>query len=234
MNPLLSHEIPPAAAWSVTIRAGRELRLTALGPRANCSTLIFAAHDPVDRLNIPDTLKAQLSARIHPPMVLMSDRGTALVSVTGSSSDWHDCLTGHSLPAHVEAFGPTSYQADRNDWRRSARFGLLAELVKHGRGPADLHGCVNFFSRVGIAEDGVGSLRFVPGADAGGDWVRLRTEQDVLVVCSTAPHPLDPVWAPAAVRADIGPAASYGPDDPSMTWRPESARALLATKEILV
>ncbi|MGZ6790900.1 MAG: DUF1989 domain-containing protein, partial [Mycobacteriaceae bacterium] len=74
MSALLSHDVPGGAAWSVAVRAGREVRLTALGDGASCSTLIYSDKD-VDRLNIPDTLKAQMSARVHAPMVLMSDRG---------------------------------------------------------------------------------------------------------------------------------------------------------------
>ncbi|TVT26882.1 DUF1989 domain-containing protein [Amycolatopsis rhizosphaerae] len=230
---LLSHEIPGGAAWSVLIRAGRELRLTALGAGANCSTLLFAAHHPVDRLNVPDTLKAQMSARIRPPMVLMSDRGTALCSVTGSSLDWHDALCGHSCDPHVARFGPSAYTGDRNQWRRSARAGLLGELRKHGRGPADLHACVNFFSKAATSGDPRGSLAFVPGHAADGDWVSLRAELDLLVVLSTSPHPLDPRWAPAAVRAEVSTAPPVGEDDPSRTFRAESARALRAAREVL-
>lgn len=228
---LLSHDVPPAAAWSLRLRAGRVLRLTALDEGAACSTLVLAAGDPVDRLNVPDTLKAQMSARIRPPMVLMSDRGTALASVTGSSLDWHDCLTGHSLDAHVERFGPSSYGTDRNDWRRSARSGFLSELRKHGRGPADLHGCVNFFAKVAIAPDG--RFSHEPGHAVAGDWVTLRAEQDLLLVFSTAPHPLSAAWTPGAVRAEVEPGQPYGPDDPSVTHRPESARALAAAQAVL-
>jgi uncharacterized protein YcgI (DUF1989 family) len=229
---ILSHDIPAAAAWSLTLRAGRLLRLTALEDGAVCSTLIFAAADPVDRLNIPDTLKAQMSARIRPPMVLMSDRGAALGSVTGSSLDWHDCLTGHSTERHVGASDrATSYATDGNDWRRSARHGFLSELRKHGRGPADLHGCVAFFAKVAIGDDG--QLDYVPGHGRTGDWVTLRAEQDLLLVCSTAPHPMDPRWAPGPVRAEVEAAEPYGPDDPSVTFRPESARALAAAAAVL-
>jgi uncharacterized protein YcgI (DUF1989 family) len=223
---ILSHEIPGASAWSLPLPAGRVLRLTALDDGAVCSTLIFAASDPVDRLNIPDTLKAQMSARIRPPMVLMSDRGAGLCSVTGSSLDWHDCLTGHSLAPHVEAFGPSSYATDRNDWRRSARSGLLSELRKHGRGPADLHACVNFFAKVAIGDDG--RFRYDAQHARAGDWVTLRAEQDLLLICSTAPHAMSPVWAPGRVRAEVTDGEPYGDDDPSVTFRPESARALAA------
>jgi urea carboxylase-associated protein 2 len=228
---LLDHEIPAGGYWSLALRAGRELRLTAVDDGAACATLVFAHRDPVDRLNVPDTLKAQMSARIRPPMVLMSDRGTALASVTGSSLDWHDCLTGHSLDAHVEPFGLSSYATDRNDWRRSARSGLLSELRKHGRGPGDLHACVNFFAKVAIGTDG--ELVHVPDHAVAGDWVTLRVEQDLLVVLSTAPHPMSTGWAPGAVRAEVLTGAPYGPDDPSVTFRPESARALANAEAVL-
>jgi hypothetical protein len=228
---ILDHTIPADGYWSLEVRAGRVLRLTALDDGAVCSALIFAAGHPVDRLNIPDTLKAQMSARIAPPMVLMSDRGAALASVTGSSLDWHDCLTGHSLDRHASGFGPSSYGADRNDWRRSARYGFLSELRKHGRGPADLHACVNFFAKVAIGPDG--GFGYEPGHATSGDWVTLRAEQDLLLVFSTAPHPLAPEWAPGAVRATVEAGRPYGADDPSVTFRPESARALAAAQAVL-
>jgi uncharacterized protein len=230
MTALLTHDVPGGAAWSVQVRAGRVLRLTALGDGANCSTLVYPAADPVDRMNVPDTLKAQMSGRIHPPMVLMSDRGVGLASVVGASSDWHDALGGHSLDQHVAPFGRTSYQADRNDWRRSARVGLVSELTKHGRSAADLHACVNFFAKV--ATDDGGTLTWVPNHSGTGDWVALRAEVDLLIVLSTAPHPMDPEWSPAPVRAVIEPGEPYGEDDPSVLFRAESARALAAARAV--
>lgn len=230
MSVLLTHDVPGGAAWSVLVRAGRVLRLTALADGGNCSSLVYPAADPVDRMNVPDTLKAQMSARIHPPMVLMSDRGVGLASVVDASSDWHDALGGHSLDHHVEPFGPTSYQADRNDWRRSARVGLVSELTKHGRTAADLHACVNFFAKVATGDDG--TLTWVPNHSRAGDWVALRAEVDLLVVLSTAPHPMDPQWSPAPVRAEVEPGGPYGEDDPSVLFRAESARALAAARAV--
>ena len=48
-----------------------------------------------------------------------------------------------------------------------------------------------------------------------GDWVTLRAEVDLLVVLSTAPHPLDPSWSPArrARRGRHRP-MPVGADDP--------------------
>lgn len=191
----MKHEIPGDAAWSVPVRAGRALTLTALADDANASMLIIGA-DRLDRLNIPDTLKSQMTARIHAGLVLMSDRGLALATVTASSLDWHDCLTGF-VPSHL----------------------LLLELAKHGLGVADLHGCINFFTKVGITAEA--GLAFVPGHAGAGDNVTLRADQDLLVFVSTAPHPLSASPA-GGIGVQIGMAES---DDPA-GLRPEALRAL--------
>jgi urea carboxylase-associated protein 2 len=231
------YEIPGGAAYSLRLRRHRALTLTCLGDGANVSMLVYAADNPVDRLNIPDTLKAQMSARIAAPMVLMSDLGRALASVTGSSLDWHDAVTGHSLDAQVEQrHGPSSYAAHANGWRRSARAGLLDELWKHGLGARDLHANINWFSKVAPAADARGTLEYVPGHAVAGDWATLRAEQDLLLVLSTAPHPLDPAetWRPSGVRLTIEPVAAPAGDDPSRTHRAESARALAVTERSLL
>ena len=217
---LLTHTVPPGAAWSQQVARGRTITFTAEADRANVSLLVFAAGHRTDRMNIPDTLKAQYSACLKPPMVLMSDRGVGLASMTGSSLSWHDALCGHGL----SGYGESSYATDRNGWRRSARTGLLSELRKHGRSEADLHATVNLFSKVAL-DEGAG-LSFAQDHAHAGDWVTLRSEVDLLLVLSTAPHPLDAIWDPAAVTVELAPAARVAGDDPSRTFRAESARAL--------
>ena len=230
MTALFEHTIPPGAAWSVRVARGRQIHFAAAADRANCSLLVFAASDPVDRLNVPDTLKAQYSARVRPPMVLMSDRGTSLASMTGSSLDWHDALCGHGLELHADRHGRSSYAMHRNEWRRSARTGLLSELRKNGRDENHLHATVNLFSKVAVNADA--GFRFVPDHSRTGDWVTLRADLDLLLVASTAPHPLDPKWSPAPVNIAIGPAAPVADDDPSRTWRAETARALEQSERV--
>jgi urea carboxylase-associated protein 2 len=226
---LLDETVPGGAAWSAVVTAHRVVRLDALAADANASMLLYAARRPWERLCVPDTLKAQMSACVHAPMVLMSDAGKALVSMTGSSLPWHDALTGHSTQQQVDArFGDSSYATDGNAWRRSARTGLLCELAKHGLGERDLHATVNLFTKVAPARDESGSLSYVAGHSAAGDWVELRTEDDVLVVLSTAPHPLDPTerWSPSGVRVSVHATVRPPRDDPSRLFRQESARAL--------
>jgi uncharacterized protein len=184
----VKHDIPASAAWSAPVRAGRSITLTALADGANASVLIIGA-DRLDRLNIPDTLKSQMSARIRAGLVLMSDRGLALATVVASTLDWHDCLTG---------FG-------------SERL-LTIELAKHGFGPADLHGCINFFSKVSIADDSRASLSYEPDHARAGDTVTLRAEQDLLLFISTAPHPLADRPTAGLTRSDQ-PGASLAPSE---------------------
>jgi uncharacterized protein YcgI (DUF1989 family) len=228
------HEIAGGAAWSAPIRAGRTITFTAQGSDANLSTLLLGA-DRLDRMNLPDTLKAQLSACIVPPMVLMSDRGLALASVVSSSLDWHDALTGFGHEEHLRRFGPTSYGTDRNGRRRSARTGLVSELAKHGLGEADLHGCVNFFSKVAISEDSRCSLAYASGHSRNGDQVTLRTAQDVLLVCAASPHPMNPSpYDPPAVLVEVAFAGEVRGDDPSARFRPETARVLSQTRKALL
>lgn len=227
------HELPGDAAWSTTVPAGRAITLTALGPDANASVLLFAA-DRLDRLNVPDTLKAQMSACLRPPMTLMSDRGLALASVTSSTLDWHDCLTGLSHDAHLERFAPTSYQEDRNAWRRPARSEVLLELYKHGLGESDLHGCVNFFTRVDIADDASASLAWRAGHAVAGDTVTLRSELDLLLVLSTAQHPLASFEHPVAgVEVAVAPAGPGTADDSGLWFRDETARSLEMSRRVL-
>lgn len=222
-------EIPGGAAESLRLRRHRRLTLTCLGDGANVSLLIYGLDDPTERLNVPDTLKAQMTAKIAAPMALISDMGRALASVTGSSLDWHDAITGHGLPGTLEGrLGASSYAADANGWRRDARPALLDELWKHGLDRRDLHANLNLFSKVAPAGDARGTLAYVPGHAAAGDWITLRAELDLLIVLSTAPHPLDPAtsWPPAGIRLEVAEGPAPGAEDPVRIWRAETARAL--------
>jgi uncharacterized protein YcgI (DUF1989 family) len=216
---LYSHDIPGGSAWSTPVRAGRLITATALGQGANLSVLLLGS-DRLDRLNVPDTLKAQMSACIRAPMVLMSDRGLALASVVASSLDWHDALCGY---AHDRSPDDLNRQGISGD-------ALIIELAKHGLGEVDLHGCVNFFSKVDVDEQG--ALRFLTGHGRTGDTVTLRTEQDLLMIGAAVPHPMDEskVHAPAGVRVQVALAAPPTANDEPARFRPESGRALEQTR----
>ncbi len=233
MNPLHSETLPGGAMWSMVIPRHRLVRLTALAPRANVAALAYRARQPLDRLNIPDTLKALHTARITRGHVLMTDMGHALASIVDDTLGWHDPLGGCGNAAQIEArYGAHRYQEFRNDWHRNAQDNFLVELGKHGLGLRDLVANVNFFSKV-VADD-EGRLSFVEDHCPAGASVALRTEMDVLLVLSNTPHPLAPAgeYPRVEVKLEIVPAYPPGDDDFCRTFRPECARTLALTERL--
>ena len=231
--PILDETLRGGAMRSLVVRRGTLLRLTDLAGGANIAALFFNAADPLERYNMPDTLKAQHTAYLTRGFVLYSDMGRVLLSVVADPCGWHDTLCGVTTARSTAAkYGSSSYQRDRNEFRRNGRDNLLVELGKHGLGKRDLSANVNFFSKVTVDEDG--GLHFRPGNSRPGASVDLRAEMDVLAVLSTTPHPLDPssVYAPSPVRLQVLRAAPPGPDDFCRNFRPENVRGFQNTESL--
>ncbi|HMJ13083.1 MAG TPA: urea amidolyase associated protein UAAP1 [Polyangiaceae bacterium] len=228
---LLEERLRGGQAWSRRLRRGQVLRIVDLDARACVSALFYNARDPLERYNMPDTLKAQYTAFLTRGRVLYSDMGRVLCSVIGDTAGWHDTITGmgDAQALHANA-GAGSYQELRNDFHRNARDNFLVELGKHGLGKRDIVANVNFFVRAAVASDGAltwRELRRAPGA-----YVDLRFEMDTLAVLSNTPHPLDPggKYAPPDVALVIWQGAAPLPDDPCRMSRPENARGFALTE----
>jgi urea carboxylase-associated protein 2 len=222
--------LPGAATWSAVLRRGFALELEDLDGGANVALLLLDAHRPTERLNVPDSLKAQHVARVTAGVALYSDMGRVLASVIEDTCGWHDPLCGHGRQGDLEArYGPSSFAADSNAVRRGAREEFVLELAKHGLGRRDLAATVNLFSKVTVDE--AGGLVWHPGASARGSRVVLRADSDVLVLLNSAPHPLDesPVWMPKPVALAVREVGPAGPDDPVRLACPENERGLAAT-----
>ncbi|MDD5200787.1 MAG: urea carboxylase-associated family protein [Terrimicrobiaceae bacterium] len=233
--PLFEETLPGGAMWSMIIPRRRLVRLTALDVGANLSALLYNARQPLDRLNIPDTLKALHTAKLTRGHILMSDMGHALASIVEDTLGWHDPLGGHSTAEHIRAkYGEHGYQDYRNDWYRNAHDHFLVELGKHGLGLRDIVANVNFFSKVAVDDDG--RLHFVADHCSSGTAVTLRTEMDVLLVLSNTPHPLAPAgkYPRAAVKIEIEPADPPDADDLCRNFRPECARTLALTQRLSI
>lgn len=224
---LFSEIVPGGGHWSWRLRRGTALRFVALDERANVSLVLYAAHDPLERYNMPDSLKAQHTAHYHAGHVLMSDMGRALASFTHDSLGWHDPLGALLDTPTMEAkYGVRRYETHRNAMQRSGRDGLLIETGKHGLTQRDQIAPVNLFSKVVV--DAEGRFAFDAERSVKGASVELRMDLDVIVAISTAPHPLDP--RPGYAPGKVGIAAwKRGPapaDDICRRFRPECARAL--------
>lgn len=230
---LFEEILPGGAMWSMPIARHRLVRFTALAPGANLAALLYNARQPLDRLNLPDTLKALHTAKLTRGHVLMSDMGHALASIVEDTVGWHDPLGGLSTREQIETkYGARSYQDFRNDRHRNARDNFLVELGKHGLGERDLAANVNFFGRVDA--DDAGRLAFAADHAASGASFALRTEMDVLLVLSNTPHPLAPggAFPRVDVKIEILPAAAPAADDFCRNFRPECARALALTDRL--
>ena len=217
-------------AWSRRLRRNQRLRLTDVDGRACVSALFYNARDPLERYNMPDTLKAQFTAFLTTGRVLYSDMGRVLCSIVADDCGWHDTITGVGHAADGRArFGEGSYQALRNGFYRNARDNLLVELGKHGLGKRDVVANVNFFTRVSVGDDG--TLSYVTGNSRPGAAVELRFEMDTLVVLSTTPHPLDPApeYRPGAVTLTVSDGPPAPADDPCRLSRPENGRGFALT-----
>src|SRR5262245_62682286 len=117
------------SAWSRRMRRGQLLRITDPSGRAAVAGLLFNAADPLERYNMPDTLKAQYTAFLTTGRVLYSDMGRILVSITADSCGWHDTIAGCGDAAALrQRFGEGRYQELRNDFHRNARDNFVVEL----------------------------------------------------------------------------------------------------------
>ena len=208
---LWEETIHGGASWSLILRRGNMLRLEDIEGGANVGALFYNRDFPVERYNMPDTLKAQHTAHLTQGFVLYSDMGRVLCSITDDTCGWHDPLGGHN---------------DARRRRREVRRGELsgspqrlasqhARQLPHGSRKVRARCCatsapnVNFFSKVVVRErrlDGV-SCRAIRRP---GDFVELRAEMNLLVILDTGQHPLDPnpEYAPKPVKFSVSQSAA--------------------------
>jgi hypothetical protein len=206
--------IPGGHHWSGLMRRGSALRLTDLQGGANVSLLLYNAEEKLERYNMPDTLKAQHTAFLTTGNVCYSDMGRVMCSFIHDTVGWHDTMCGISDAKLIEQkYGATHYQTHRNEMYRNAKDGLLIELAKHGLSARDLVANVNLFSKVSAND--TGGLVFNSGNSKAGDVVDLRFDMNVLVVLSTAPHPLDTatIYQPSDVLLTAWHAGDAADDD---------------------
>ena len=228
---LWQETLPGSSTWSHVLKRGTSLRIRTLTPDANVGVLLLNADNPTERLNLPDTLKAQHIARLTTGAVLYSDMARILCSITHDTVGWHDPLGGCSDARLVASkYGPSSYQTARNDWHQNALDAFLIELAKYGLGPQDLSMNLNLFSKVEVHDNG--SMHFIPGNAPAGSEIELRAEMNTLVLLNTCQHPMDPSpdYRQTPVELTISQANPPGPDDPCRTFRPENTRGFTLTE----
>jgi urea carboxylase-associated protein 2 len=224
---VLTETLPPGAYWSGVVSRGRTLRLTDIEGSGGVALLAYNADDPTERYNAADTVKVQNQIFLTTGMVVLSDMGRVLLSVTTDDAHGHhDTLSGASSRGDdSDRFGPGIFQELRNNFHRNAHDNFLMALGHHGLERRDLMPNLNLFDRVEVASDG--ALNWVGPCGDPGTVLELRAELNVLVVISNTPHPLDPAthWSTGPLGIAVIDGDPAGLDDPCRTRIPEIGRA---------
>jgi uncharacterized protein len=228
---LLTQTLRGGQVWSSVVKRGFTLTLDNTSGNASVAALLYNAEQPIERYNMPDTLKAQHTAFLTTGCALYSDMGRVLMSIVADSYGWHDTFTGMMNRQTSEAkYGQGPYQTRRNDFHRNTRDNFLVELGKHGLGKRDLTPNLNLFCKV-VADEG-GNLSWASEVKPGSK-IALRAEMNVLVVLSNTPHPYDPrtEYAPSDVGLTIAHSTKVADDDVCRVRCPENERGFTLTEQ---
>lgn len=236
--PAAAADAPGAVVWEETIAAGgyashriargTRLRLIDLHGDACASLLLFNAENPLERLNVADTVKVQWNGYLGAGKLLLSDMGRVLMSILEDTAGTHDAFCGASNEAsNARKYGDgKNYGAHPN-----ARDRFMLGVAKHGLGRKDVHPCINLFKSVAIAANGATVPQIGPFEP--GRHVLLRAEMGLIAVLANCPHVIDPRadWrvSPLRVTAWQGPVTPQ--DDPVRGATPEATRAFLNTED---
>ncbi|WP_030437573.1 urea amidolyase associated protein UAAP1 [Actinoplanes subtropicus] len=226
---------PAALTWAETVAPGgythkvlargTRLRLDDPAGQACAHLLVYNALEPVERLNVADTLKIPWQAYLKTGTPLLSGDGRVLASLVEDSSGQHDAFCGTT----TEAWNESKYGDARPEGPSPAGRSLFVKAAaKHGLTRRDLPPSVSFFQGVRVGLDG--ALDWL-GSAGPGTHVTLVAELPLLVLLANVAHPLDPrpeyTVGPLRVHAWRGDAT--GPADRRFDATPELNRAYLNT-----
>lgn len=223
--------VPGGGHTSFILKRGQTLTLTDIEGGANVTLMALNADQHSERLNLPDTLKGQHTAKLTQGHCLYSDMGRVLLAITRDTVGWHDSFGGVLNAAEVaEKYGQGRYQELRNNFYRNGVDNLLVEMGKWNLDLEDLLMVVNFFSKVTV--DAEGGFHFEANNSKAGDQVELYAAMDTLVILTALQHPMDPSpnYAPKPVQLHWGNVHSDGVTTECRLSRPENARAFHNTE----
>lgn len=220
---LLDEKLPGGAYWHGVIKRGNTLRVTDLEGSQGVSMICYNADNPIERLNVADTAKIQFNAFLKKGMVIYSDMGRVLFSITEDTSGYHDLFGGCS-----NAASNTAKYGEGEFWKNS-RDHFLKALSRYGLGKKDIMPNINLFTRVAIEPDG--KMVFVEGCEKPGSFIDLRAEMNVLVILSNCPHVLHPskVYEPKPIQVTVWDSPAPTADDLCRTANPEAVRGFMNT-----
>jgi urea carboxylase-associated protein 1 len=182
-NVLFREVIEPGGRWSRRMETGERLRIIDLEGQQAVDFLCFSPELPMDRLNIPNTVKLNKSLYITKGCKIYSDRAKLMFSIVSDSCGFHDTLAGCcSNEIDLVRYGVVK--------TRSCRANFIAELAKWSMSPSEIVSNINFFMRVPFSEDG--SVVIAASISKAGDHVELQAEAPVIAMLSNCPQEHNP------------------------------------------
>lgn len=180
----ISREIvPPGGRWSRRLEKGQRLRIVDLEGQQAVDFLCYGGDLPLERINIPNTVKLNKSLYIEKGHKIYSDLAKVLFTVIEDTCGYHDTLAG----CCSNEIDLVRYNVVKT---RSCRANFIAELSKWAMGPSEIVPNINFFMRVPFRQDGF--VEISDGVSKPGDYVELQAEMPVLAVLSNCPQEHNP------------------------------------------
>ncbi len=215
--------IPPGWYASFDVPRGQSLRIANTSGAPGVSVMLWNSDNFSERFSTADSAKIQWTTRLTAGMLMYSDMGRVLASITDDSCGRHDLLVGASSRQSLAWRGAPA--------GRNSRDNFLLAIAKYGLGRRDLPPAISFFSEV--AADEGGRLSWSGMVCEPGAHVDLRAEMNLLAVVSNCPHPMAPqVEAAGDIDVIAWRSPPPDPDDPCRHATPEAERAFAATDRI--
>ena len=203
--------VPAGEPWLSRVDRGQVLRIVDLEGNQAVDTLFFNADDPRERYSAVDTIRGQRGLYLTTGTTLRSTDDRPMLTIVADTCGRHDTLGGAcSSESNTVRYGPHT----RHLHACRDSFLLAVARAQIPLSKRDLTANVNFFMNVPVTPEG--KLTFEDGVSAGGKYVELRAEMDVLCLISNCPQLNNPcnaynptpirvlVWAPpAATSAEL-------------------------------
>lgn len=177
------HVIRAGAHWSRLVKKGQVLRIVDLEGNQAADTLFYDARDPENRYSASDTILQQQALYLTTGTRLMSTGGDILLTIVADTCGRHDTLGGacsRESNTMRYAFDKEHMHACRDSFIRGA------QECGCDLGKRDITCNINFFMNVPVTPEG--RLTFEDGVSAGGKYVELRAERDVIALISNCPQ----------------------------------------------
>ena len=179
--------IPAGDFWMHEIKRGQTLRIVDLEGNQAADTLFYNAVDFRERYSAQDTIREQGAIYLTTGTKLLSNELNTLAVITADTCGRHDTLGGAcACESNAVRYGHATKHM--HSCRQSFLLGLIT--WPHATGfdlnKRDIPANINFFMNVPVTPEG--GLKFEDGVSAGGKYVEMRAEMDIVCLISNCPQ----------------------------------------------